>query len=325
METQNPNTHLPTETQNLNQKPENNTLIPQTNKRVVVGLIALVFVLVCSTVYLVYQNNKLRKQISQFQPTQKAEIKIDKPSQPTQNNKVETIIQGKFAEFKDVYESEIFSRNNMLLWWISTDGLSIINKNSSGAESHLYNCEPTTSSKLDFKTATQQIGLSVDEVMKQNGYTSNTTNSSTSITDKQFYDYIQAYQKDEARCVFTASPDCGFSSKDKVERAYNNFSFACTNQFDENYEEQAVYLKDLGIKDAVVHVSHKSDTFVSLAVSYRRTGHQVIAKLVDGRWTKVHAGQDIPMCDVVNKYKIPKEFADNCWDEETKKILQNNL
>ena len=126
----------------------------------------------------------------------------------------------------------------------------------------------------------------------------------------QFYDYVQAYEKGISKCVFKANPYCVAFSE--TESFYNSFSFTCTESYDNNYIEQSQYLKDLDIKDAIISVSKKVDGHALINVNYRRTGHFVIAKLVDGKWVEVYSGQDYPRCDLMEENKVPEEIYSEC-------------
>jgi len=234
-----------------------------------------------------------------------------------------TKVRLEFEKYEKSYDSEVRSTTSGHVWWISPDYLNIINEDSLGAELRLFNCEYGADPKLDFKGAARQIGLAVSRVMMQNGFEANLENSSESIEDDQFYDYIQAYQKEGTRCVFTASPDCGAAGDE--DRFYHILSFACTDQFDSNYQEQAPYLKDLEIEKAVIRISKKSGNFVKLAVNYRRSGFLVFAKLIDGKWTQIHAGHTEPPCDVAEQYQVPSEFMDTCWDQDAGEQVPNNF
>jgi hypothetical protein len=220
-----------------------------------------------------------------------------------------------FQNSKEKYKSQLQEGSNLGVWWVSEDGLNIINDNSTGVELYSFNCESNLNSNSVFKEMAQSIGSEIGKVMTQNGFKLNQRNSSKSIDDDQFYDYVQAYEKDSVKAVFTADPDCETSSNE-IPMHYT-FSFIFTNNFEANYQEQAQYLKDLNINDAIIHVRNKVDDFVNLSVHYRRTGHYTIAKLINGKWTELFSGQDIPSCEIVKKYSIPKGIISDCYSGET--------
>lgn len=252
----------------------------------VIGLVALILLFLGTGGFFSYQNYQLKKQITQipikFFPAVKAE----------------------FQKIKEKYNGKVSETNKLGIWWISPDGLNIINDDSSGVELNIFNCE------ADFKGITQLTGLQMDEIMKRNDFKTNQKNSSNSIEDDRFYDYIQAYENGAAKCVFVANPDCGTSSEETP--MHYTFSFGCTKNLDGNYQQQAPYLKDLGINDAIIHVQKKIGDFVKLNVNFRRTGYYTIARLTSGKWNEIYSGQDIPSCEIVEKYKIPKEIISDC-------------
>jgi len=203
--------------------------------------------------------------------------------------------------------------NDLSIWWVSTDNLNIINDKSLGISLNLYNCR-TDDSKEIFYQAAQELGLKIDKLVKNKGFTINPQNSSENIRDDKFYDYIQAYENNGQKCVFVSDPDC--SSLTEKGEVHYTFSFSCLNQFDKNYQDQAKYLKDLEIKDAVIHVEKKVGDFVKLNVNYRRSGHYTVAQLINNRWTELFSGQDLPSCENLQKYQIPSELMSDCWPSD---------
>ncbi len=220
------------------------------------------------------------------------------------------LIKKEFQKIQKTYSSDISASNNLSLWWISQDNLNIINDNSSGEVLKVFNCINDSERKI-FKEVTQTLGPKINQIMKQQGFSQNKINSSASIEDDKFYDYVQAYEKGADKCVFTASPDCGSLLDEK--QMYYAFSFTCTKNYDLNYQSQAFYRKDLGIKDSIIHVQKQVDDFVYLNVNYRRSGHFTIAKKVDNKWTEIVSGQDKPPCNVLEQNKVPKEIQSECY------------
>lgn len=220
------------------------------------------------------------------------------------NNKVLPAAKKAFQKIKEKDNSQILETNQLGIWWISSDGLNIINDDSSGVQINIFNC------KADFKGLTQSISPQIDKIMKQKGFQVNLENSSKSIEDDRFYDYVQAWENGEQKCVFTANPDCETSSEET--RMHYAFSLGCTEAFGENYQQQAPYLKDLGIKDAIIHIEKKIGDWAKLNVNFRRSGHYIIARLINNKWKEIYSGQAIPSCKIVAKYQIPKEIIPDC-------------
>lgn len=213
-------------------------------------------------------------------------------------------------EFKK-YNTVVLEKNNLSVWWISKDNLNIINDNSSGIQLNVNDCVADIGSGKLFYTTAQELGPKVDSIVRKAGFSKNLKNSSKDIDDDRFYDYVQAYERGNQKCVFIANPDC--ASLIGEAQMYYAFSFACTDDFENNYKAQAPFLKDFEIKDAVIRVDKKIGDYMRIIVNYRRSGSYIIAKLVDGKWKELFAGQDYPPCAIINQYQIPKEISSDCF------------
>lgn len=257
----------------------------------IIGLTILISLFLVTIGFFTYQNYQLKKQ---------ATLVKNLPV----NNKLLSTIKSEFQIINEKYHGKVFETSKLGIWWLSPDGFNIINDDSAGIEFNIFDCE------ANFKDITQLIGNQLDVILKQGGYMINQKNSSKSTEDDQFYDYIQAYENGATKCVFVANPDC-VTSDEELEMHYS-FSFGCTDAFDTNYQQQTPFLKDLGIKDAIIRVEQRTGDFVNLSVNDRRTGYYLIAQLINGKWQEIFSGQDVPSCKVVEKYKIPKEIISDC-------------
>ncbi len=259
--------------------------------RFILGLIILTSLFFVVIGFFTYHNYQLKKQATQVK------------NLPV-NDKLFSAVKVELQKINAKYNGKVSATNKLSIWWISPDDLNIINDNSSGVEFNIFDCE------ADFKEITQLISPQIDKIMKQNGFKANQKNSSMSVEDDRFYDYIQAYENGAVKCVFVANPDC-VTSDEELEMHYS-FSLGCTGAFDKNYQQQTPFLKDLGINDTIVRVQKRTGDFVNLSVNSRRTGYYIIAKLINGKWKEIFSGQDVPSCAVVEKYKIPKEIISDC-------------
>lgn len=273
-------------------------------------LILIIIILILSVSYLLIDNHRLRNNISTLQVLPSPTVSV---SPLFTNNDFYSDVKLIFQNNKETYKGQLIEDNKSSVWWISEDDLSIINDNSTGIKLYTFNCEPGSNlnSDLIFKEMTQSIGAEIDKVMIQNGFRFNEKNSSKSVDDDQFYDYVQAYEKESTKVVFTVNPDCRRNSNETP--MHYTFSFGFTEDFDNNYQLQSPYLKDLNIKEAIIHVQKKVGDFSYLSVHLRRTGYYTIAKLINGRWTELFSGQDIPSCEIVEKYSIPKDIVSDCY------------
>ncbi|KKS41776.1 MAG: hypothetical protein UV61_C0006G0130 [Candidatus Gottesmanbacteria bacterium GW2011_GWB1_43_11] len=281
------------------------------NTRWLLLFLLVVILLIGATV--IYQNQQLKKQVAETQISPNTPS-ISSPV-TTQASKYEFYprIKAEFQKIAEKYQSQVLETAKLGIGWISQDNLNIINDDSSGFELRSFNCEKDVSQLLDFKEIAQSASSKIDLEMRQNGFNLNQKNSSTSIADNQFHDYVQAYEKGTTKCAFVASPNCGGTSLEGP--MYYTFSLGCTEDFDKNYQQQAPYLTDLGIDKAVIHVQQKVGDFVKLNVNERRSGHghYTVAKLINGKWKELFSGQDIPTCEALEKNAVPKEIMSECY------------
>ena len=209
----------------------------------------------------------------------------------------------------------VVKRSTMDLWWVTSDGYSIINDSSPAIEARFPGCESDLADLSNWKSNALKIINSVDSIMATEGFEIDTeTNSSKSLSDTKFYDYIKAYFRGSTKAVLVISPDCGSTSQGDNPVMYYSATFGYTNEYQRNYELQYPYLKDLKLKDAIVHIQKSDGEFKLLAVNYRRTGHALIVKRGDGKWKDIWSGQDLIACDMRDGNKIPISIAPDCYN-----------
>jgi hypothetical protein len=228
----------------------------------------------------------------------------------TSNYKFGTSIVYEFEKLLNQHSGELLSAESTQVWWISPDDLNIINQDEIGLE-HRLTCKSPLSQKTPYFDAIENLSSSIALIMKSQGFVINQKNSSQSLVDDQFYDYIQAFETSDLKCIFKVNPDCGRDHKSPTN--YHTISFTCTDNFDWNYQEQSPYLKDLNIKNHTIYVSKKVDDFVLLSVSGRRAGHLLLAKRINGKWVEVSSGQEGPSCEAVDRFNVPKELYGECY------------
>ena len=210
----------------------------------------------------------------------------------------------------------VVKRSNMDLWWVTRDGYSIINDSSPAIEAQIPGCESDVSNSSMWHATATKIIAAVDSVMSSESFAiDKETNSSKSLSDTKFYDYIKAYYRGSTKAVLSISPDCGSTSTDDNPVMYYSASFGYTNDYQKNYDVQSQFLRDLNLKDVIVHVEKVDGDFRLLAVNYRRSGHATIAKLVDGKWHELWSGQDLITCAERDSKKIPKSMAPDCYNQ----------
>jgi hypothetical protein len=202
----------------------------------------------------------------------------------------------------------------MDLWWISPDGYSIINDNSPGIEAQFPGCVNDDSNYSVWKSTATKVINAVDALMLDNNFkVDSSTNSSTSLIDDKYYDYIKAYYRGGTKAVLAISPDCGSTMQTDNPVMYYSASFGYTTDYEKNYATQSPFLIDLNLKDVIVHIQKSDGEFRLLAVNYRRSGHATIVKRINGKWTEVWSGQDLISCAVRDSNKIPLSMAPDCY------------
>lgn len=197
--------------------------------------------------------------------------------------------------------------NDRGVWWISQNNFNIINSN---AYALVANFACRNNKLVEFNEAKEIFTPKTTEIMQKNGFTINMVNSSQSLEDKKFYDYVQGYEKGDTKCTLTISPDCSGNDEFSI---YQPITFACTENYLDNKEKQEPFLRDLEITQGIIHVSQQIGDYAKIQVHFRRTGSYKIAMKKDGRWIELYSGQDTPSCKIMKEYQVPTELYDNCF------------
>lgn len=207
------------------------------------------------------------------------------------------------------------------IWWISNNDYNILIPTK---DSVLFkvkppqDMEPTTNIATILKLPNMQafINLSID-TLKQHGFVKNEKNSSTSLADKEFYDYIQAYEKGITKCTIVVNPD--LYGDVGATQFYFTIETACSNEFEKYYTEQEPILKSLDLhKEVISGIEKQQGDFYWFNINYRRSGYYTIAKKVGNTYIPIFSGQDVPPCDTMKKYAVPSSFYGQCYDAITK-------
>ncbi|MBU2577545.1 hypothetical protein KKA69_01805 [Patescibacteria group bacterium] len=275
-------------------------------KRYHSGNVIIILLVVVALGLSVYFISKLPNKNSSVIPSAPTLTPTEKPIStiPSSTNPV-------FQKVKDLMTQKtnpdnILASNKSYVWWVSNDGYNIINSNTFGLESQ-FDCENYSASR--FNSSLKILAPLFPTFMQQQGFNKNNFNSSTSLTDTQFYDYVQAYEKNGLKCTLTADPDCS-----GTDHMWQTITFSCTSDFDKNYSLQTPFLKDLQVKGAIVSVSKQVGNYVYLDAHARRTGWYIIAmKQANGKWEQITSGQDDASCSIMNQYSVPKEIYGNCF------------
>ncbi len=148
----------------------------------------------------------------------------------------------------------------------------------------------------------------IDRILKNNNYSLNKRNSSQSLDDDSFYDYIQAYEDDKNVCIAKASPD---SSSVYCDSMCYGLTFVCASKekLEKSRQEQLPFIKFLGLEDSVGTVKAQVGDFYNVSVSHRRTGHYAVLKKENNSFRELYRGQDLLLCSLIEKEGIPEEVS----------------
>ena len=214
------------------------------------------------------------------------------------------LVAKKFISFKNIpSNSELEYHDDLVLVWIVDDLYQVSNEKSAGVTlSFNYKNSDLISSKEEIINNIN----SLDELMLNNGFIINEENFIDGL-DTILRNYRKAYQKENINCVIDV---LYFDSA-----SYNNtFTFSCTDNLLENQKSQMELLKDLNLGGFIQTMYARNDEFAYFNVIslYWFGGNYVIAKKIDGKWTEVISGQDIPECESLRKNGVPESI----WNHE---------
>lgn len=205
------------------------------------------------------------------------------------------------------------------VWWISDDERNILVPTSQAV---LLKIRPIKIKSDDFesqnKVESKKINDRVSSIMKNIGFKINVKNSSKSIEDEEFYDYVQAFELNDIKCVATSSPDVSKGMNEP--QFYSIFEFSCFDnaQLQKEYLFQSPFLKTLGYKESVIYDVQINGDKASMGVRGRRSGGRAFMYKDSEGWELITAGNGYPTCEEQEKKSIPEEFSFDCVDSNGK-------
>ncbi len=277
----------------------------------IVGVVVVLFGVLAIYAGILSGESDLKEKSSQNQESEKKESQIGASEEPID------IPSDAPDFFGEIYTSINSKRQDLVAsvvleesqsWWISDDGWSILvpTKFTFVAKVTPIDSNPNKDVMLD-------ISSKVGEIMKEKGFVLNEMNSSENIQDTKFYDYVRAYQRDDEKCLITASPDVGTS----VEGTpfHSTFTLGCFDGavFQTSYEEQIPFLKGLNDKNAVIRNIQVKGNMASMAINWRRTGAVAFMYRLGNEWKKIIIAQGVPSCSELEENKVPKEYWIDCF------------
>lgn len=219
-----------------------------------------------------------------------------------------------------------------IVLWVADDGLIISSNDSSGISLTISvkDSEESSSESADLEllgvNLREKVAIELDKAMTQREFQKDLTNSS-----KEFNVYKQAYKKDNLRCFFATSgeDDAMHVSYDYQDEVYSiSYGFTCFDNFEKNYNQQKPFLEDLTTlqENSFIDITNNDDEFALINVRGTTwfSGHYVLAQKIDGKWTELISGQDVPECKQLREYQVPTDVWDwECWvsdGDESKSI-----
>lgn len=213
------------------------------------------------------------------------------------------------------------NKSDAFVWWISNDNKNIIVRDGFATSSSVpvTALEMNETQKADFEKKFNPMAYVVEQSLTKNGFTKNALNSSDSLADGKFYDYIAAYEKSPTICTLSLNGDVSGTEKNLSKEMV----FTCSDQFQKYYDEQVPFLnafyktnKSSFTGEYAVTDIKKIGEFAVVNLGARRTGFYSIFKKVNNEYQSVFSGQEAPTCKIVDQYKIPKTVTKTCWSDD---------
>ena len=204
------------------------------------------------------------------------------------------------------------------LWWVSRDGWNILVEGVTTVILRIpESTVPTTVEPVKTSLSKKFQKLSAG-VMKKNNLSLNALNSSSSETDKKYYDYIQAYDGPNIYCTILTNPD-RFGDDSTGGKMVIEMRVNCVNEkkYQAAYDQQVPFLKGLNDKTGVLsNIKIKNDKVASMSLNWRRTGATAFMYKSGSDWKKIIIAQAVPECIELVKNNVPKEFWVECYDKD---------
>jgi hypothetical protein len=293
---------------------------PKSKLPIILFGIALLFLLAAGGYLLSKQPKKISQNITPSSTSSKIPSISSPMDQPAE------LINSIYERAQSLKSSDIIfdknPRDYQGVWWISDDNYSILTPASSFLlfQSKAINNDygdNTYASVLSKPGMQKFFDIAASEMTNQ-GFQKNARNSSSSLNDTKYFDYVQAYEKDNTKCTITVDPGASGLGGSKEIILYFSISVGCTDNFDASYAAQQPFLKALNLHDAIVSSVQKHEgDFYMVTINNRRTGHYTILKKEGDSYREIVSGQDIPPCDKMDENQVPKSIYGTCFDTKS--------
>lgn len=136
----------------------------------------------------------------------------------------------------------------------------------------------------------------IREALERRGWSRDEANSSDGPGDAQFHDYIEAYAKDDRRCVAALNGD-----------GWMSLSFWCGSLKQRGLDEQRRIQDALSLrgKDTVTSVTARDGDYLEVSEHYRRAGQALVLKREGDGYRLLLRSQEAPPCELVDRERIP--------------------
>lgn len=193
------------------------------------------------------------------------------------------------------------------IWWVTSDRKNILVREAIASKADLPEPAIDQSGKHQYGPITIKLREHIAAKMTSLGFIRYGKSSSIDMSDDSYYDFIEAFQKNDIVCEFIVDGD-SYSS--------TGVSFACSDQLKSSTEEQLPYLEAIPKNDEAViaDIGKSSGDFVIIDVGMRREGYGAILKKENGHYELITKGQEAPSCDIVEKNDVPNDLVPVCYD-----------
>jgi hypothetical protein len=220
---------------------------------------------------------------------------------------------------KDIWNQKIIATDGKKLsfsdpyrgwyWWISPDSWNI--SGNSNEISIFVPIKSDSNPDISLEPDVVKVSRLINDQFLKDGWVLNSKNSSKSISSGEFYDYIQAYTKNDWKCIVVTNKDSSGNTKDGW---IIDIRVSCFDSFEKDYQEQKPILSDLNLRSETIGLGKIIDNFMLIGERGRRAGGIRVIKKENEKWVTVVLGAP-PPCSAIQTFNIPKGILEeNCMN-----------
>lgn len=212
-----------------------------------------------------------------------------------------------------------FDKKGSLYWPIENQSLVTVKNSSQMKFSWNCNISNEDNSINDFNSKMENVILGLNKYLRFLGMKE--VKNINFEHDKDF-GTILGYENREL-CQLTYSNFCfGDKTGFKISGTFTCSSIA---DFERDKADQLDILTNLAGQRNAISKIEMHDNYYGISMgSPIGPGYYIIAKKEGSKWINITGGQDSPMCDTLNKFKVPHQisYASQCYDKAGK-IIKN--